>query len=84
MDIVYGSIKPETLDSEVSISRKTSIIFTGAVEARRNSGAPGYIKGLKLKTGTLSTDKMSGIEKAKANAYILEPVDGFKLLGANN
>jgi len=27
---------------------------------------------------------MTGIEAAKAKAYIIEPVDGFKLLGANN
>lgn len=37
-----------------------------------------------MKTGTLSTDKLSAIEAAKAKAYILEPVDGFKLLAANN
>jgi len=49
----------------------------GSDQARTNSGAPGYIKGLNLKTGTLSTDKMTGIEAAKAKAYIVEPVDGF-------
>lgn len=58
--------------------------YKGSTEARQNSGAPGYIKGLKLKTGTLSTASMTGIEAAKAKPYIYEPVDGFKLRGANN
>ena len=59
MDIVYGSIKPDTPKTLVSIARKTLVTFKGNKEARKNSGAPGYIKGNLLKTGTLSTDKMT-------------------------
>ena len=84
MDIVYGSITPKTKTSPVGITRKTSVFYKENLEARRNSGSPGYIKGLQLKTGTLSTDNMSAIEASKSKAYILEPVNGFKLLGANN
>jgi len=91
MDIVYGSITPEKTTAgevlPVSIIRKTEVVYKGSLEARRNSGAPGYIKGLKLKTATKSTDpdKMTDrIKAAKAIPYLLEPVEGFKLFGANN
>lgn len=56
MDIVYGSITASSATTPVSITRKSSVFYKGSLEARKNSGAPGYIKGLNLKTGTLSTD----------------------------
>lgn len=86
LDIVYGSYlpTPAEADNDVTISRKSSVIFKGNIEARKNSGAPGYITGNLLKTGTLSTDKMTQMEAAKATPYIKEPVNGFQLLGANN
>jgi hypothetical protein len=64
----------------VSIARKTSVVFLeDIVNSRINSGAPGYIKGLPLKTGTLVSDPAS-----TKKPYIIEPKNGFPLIGADN
>ena len=52
IDIVYGTLTPEALTSEVSISRKTSVTFYENDNFRMNSGSPGYSKGMPLKVGT--------------------------------
>lgn len=47
--------------------------------SRKNSGSPGYIKGLPVKTGTLVIP-----EQNPTQAYLKEPMQAFPLLGGDN
>lgn len=82
VDVVYGKLTPATVETLVQITRQTSIHFYSGDNSRRNSGSPGYIKGMPLKTGILST-KVKDADPT-ADAYIVEPISGFYLRGANN
>jgi hypothetical protein len=82
VDVVVGKITPTTTDTPVTITRQTSIHFYSGDNSRRNSGSPGYIKGMPLKTGILST-KVVGADPTSV-PYIVEPVSGFYLRGAKN
>ena len=77
-DIVYGKWTP-VASEPASITRKTSLTFLESESSRLNSGSPGYIKGVQLKTGQL----IKPTDPAQLS-YINEPVNGFPLLGADN
>jgi hypothetical protein len=82
VDVVLGKLVPATKDTKVLITRQTSVHFYTGDNARQNSGSPGYIKGMPLKTGVLSTSVKDADPTEKA--YILEPISGFYLRGAKN
>jgi hypothetical protein len=82
VDVVYGKIVPPTATTPVQITRRTSVHFYTGVNTRQNSGSPGYIKGMPLKTGILSTALKGADPNSKA--YVVEPVSGFYLRGAKN
>jgi hypothetical protein len=52
VDVVYGKITPASCSAKVPLTRKTSWQFKQSFYSRKNSGGPGYIKGLKILTGT--------------------------------
>jgi hypothetical protein len=53
VDVVYGTLTQNDCNTNVKMSRKTSWSFKRNIFARKNSGAPGYIKGNKILTGDL-------------------------------
>ena len=65
VSIIYGKIVASPATAAVSISRKNSVQYLEGKFSRLNSGAPGYIKGMQLKVGSLNTDGLSTIEKGK-------------------
>lgn len=57
MDLIYGDYIPNSCNSPVALTRKTSIQYKQSIYSRSNSGGPGYIKGNKLLTGVgISTE----------------------------
>ena len=88
LDVVYGKITPDASDptKKYTIPRKTSITFYEDDRFRLNSGSPGYLRGLPIKTG-----KSSGVQtvadgdgEGKRVEWVNEPVSGFYLRGADN
>ena len=78
-DIVYGKFTPAATDTPVAIVRKTSMKFIQNEKARHNSGEPGYIKGMQIKTANIKNPT-----DATKPAYMLESKNGFTFLGADN
>lgn len=66
-DIVYGKMTQQT--GPVTVTRKTSLTYLQDQYGRKNSGSPGYIKGLPVKTGTLVVPINNPTQ-----AYLNEPV----------
>lgn len=52
LDVIYGKLTPQSCTEEVLITRKSSFVFRETIFSRKNSGAPGYIKGSNLLVGT--------------------------------
>ena len=78
-DIVYGKIVPSSAADKVVVTRKSSISYVGGDKTRKNSGSPGYLKGMPIKTG----DKFVP-DDVKKVPYINEPINGFQLLAGDN
>lgn len=79
-NIVYGSIKPTSPTTPVSITRKFSISYMESENSRQNSGGPGYVNGMLLKTGT----ELVVNNDITIPPHVKEPISGFPLLGADN
>ena len=52
-DVVYVSYRPSSCDEEINLTRKSSFSFMESIYTRKNSGAPGYIKGSKILVGNV-------------------------------
>ena len=80
VDLIYGDYTPDTCDSKVQITQKTSIKYLESIYSRKNSGGPGYIKGNPLLAGNVTTLSSN----SSTLQYINQSLPGFVLRGADN
>ena len=83
-DVVYGKVTAASAQDQLQLQRKTSLSWFENEHSRQNSGAPGYVKGSILKTGTLYTPPPANSGDEAEKPYIQEPIGGFPMLGADN